>query len=123
MSKRRQGAQMIYKSLIYNWMQYITGASIHLNPIYKAGFGLAKSYDAFFCTRKIGQVHPQFSHEIKIVEGLDNPTSLNLKWINGYTRKYDLSQLTKGMIDSEIKAINKSVELERQLAGNDDEID
>ena len=123
MSKKKQGVQVLYSSLKYNWMQYITHATIEMNPIYKSGFKLAKQFDSYFMTRKSTQVQLNFFHDVKTVEGICNPTSLKLKWINGYDRRYDLSQECWESIQAEIEYINKNVLIERQFSGIDDEVD
>jgi len=56
-------------------------------------------------------------------QGYYDPSVMELKFINGYERKYNLVQSSLSVIKSEVDEINSIVEFERSLLGQDDELD
>jgi hypothetical protein len=55
--------------------------------------------------------------------GYYDPSWMNVKFINGYERKYNLVTSPLSNITKEIDFINDTVEFERSLMGQDDELE
>ncbi len=56
-------------------------------------------------------------------QGYYTPSLLHLKFVNGLERKYDMKMSAMPLILTEIEVINEQMEFERNMAGQDDEMD
>ena len=48
---------------------------------------------------------------------------MHLKWVNGYERKYNMIASPFNLIKYDIQEINKMVEYERSMQGQDDDLE
>lgn len=65
----------------------------------------------------------KFKTEQMTNPGYYDPSWMNVKFINGYERKYNLVTSPLSNITKEIDFINDTVEFERSLMGQDDELE
>ena len=48
---------------------------------------------------------------------------MHFKFVNGYERKYNLGLITIESLKGQMIMINKNIEFERNMTGNDDELE
>jgi len=65
----------------------------------------------------------EFKHAIIKPKSYYDPSILHLKFCNGYERKYNLGLTSWRHIKFDIEEVNRHVEFERALQGQDDELE
>ena len=65
----------------------------------------------------------EFKHAIVKPKSYYDPSILHLKFCNGYERKYNLGLTSWRHIKFDIEEVNRYVEFERALQGQDDELE
>ena len=65
----------------------------------------------------------EFKHAIVKPKSYYDPSILHLKFCNGYERKYNLGLTSWRHIKVDIEEVNRYVEFERALQGQDDELE
>ncbi len=70
-------------------------------------------------------LQPGFSFKCQILQDamVNTPSLLDIKFVNGYERKYDVNLVHFRQMKAEIDYINHLVEYERASNGQDDEMD
>jgi hypothetical protein len=70
-------------------------------------------------------VQPGFKYKYDILAGAGyyDPSIMHLKWVNGYERKYNMIASPFNLIKYDIMEINKKVEYERSMQGQDDDLE
>ena len=69
-------------------------------------------------------MQPGFKFDYKYVDnGYYKPSVMHLDWVNGYKRSYYAALMPWGKIVEDVKEINDYVEFERNMQGQDDELD
>ena len=113
-------------SLRSHWIQYITSIDMNVNPADIPGSNLSFKFYRLMNTLDTKYIQPgfQFNHKMNWqVQSYYQPSILHLKWVNGYERKYSMGTATWEDIKKEIEYINRHVEFERMLEGQDDEFE
>ena len=104
---------------------YINHVNIEVNPVDSIGMNNANYMIRMMTNLKSKFVQPgfEFKHEIVKPKSYYQPSFMHLKFCNGFERSYNIGISTMGAIQGEIKEINKHVEFERSVQGQDDELE
>ena len=122
----KKQAIAIYKgSLKSHWMKYINQVDMKLNPADTIGSSMGSMMlrTVHRLDSKFVQPGFKFNHTVVWDSGYYEPSILNLKFVNGYERSYNMALSPFNMIKFEIDWINNMVEFERSMGGNDDELE
>lgn len=70
-------------------------------------------------------IQPGFVHTFNVVKDkpYDYPSILDLKFVNGYERKYNLMYSPFRVVREEIDYINDLIEYERAINGQEDDLE
>ncbi|CDW87600.1 UNKNOWN [Stylonychia lemnae] len=122
----KKKATMIFKgSLKTHWIRYITNIKMDVNPAHQTAMKESMQMLRLLNTISSKYIQPGFDYKMNIRGDLSyySPSILHLKFVNGYERKYHLQDSLFGAILQEINYINHTVEYERSMNGQDDELD
>ena len=125
MGTKKQGITILRGSMKTHWMMYINYVHLHVNPADKVGMNHGIYMMSMLAGLKSKFLQPgfEFKHEMKAPKTFYEASIMHLKFVNGYERKYNLGISSMGMIQSDIKEINKFVAFERAFNNQDDELD
>jgi hypothetical protein len=112
-------------SLKTHWIRYITTLNMDVNPADMHGNNQALGIIRMLNTMQSKFLQPGFAYTYNQVKnkGVYHPTIMNVKFVNGYERRYNLGLSTMDSIKTEINFINDMVEFERSSNGQDDELE
>ena len=122
---KKKAIQIFKGSLKTHWIRYVTNFNMHVNPAHMYATNMSMQMLAMLATIDAKYLQPGFSHNTEILRNATHstPSILHLKLVNGVERKYDMQCNPFSHIKEEILYINKMVEFERSLAGQDDELE
>ena len=125
MGAKKQGMTVLKGSLKTHWMMYINYVNLSVNPADRVGMGNASMMIRMMTTLNSKYVQPgfEFKHAIATPQSYYDPSIMHLKFCNGYERKYNIGVSSMKNIQADIDEINKYVEFERALQGQDDELE
>ena len=125
MGTKKQGMTIFKGSLKTHWLMYINFLKLSVNPADQ----LAMKHGNVMVRMMMGlnskflQPGFEFKHEIITPKTFYEPSIMHLKFVNGYERKYNIGISTMKMMQQDVEQINKYVEFERALEGQDDELE
>ena len=99
---------------------------MQINPVDSRAIKMGNGM--LFMLAKISSQYVQpgfiYKHDL-LTKGLmyNDPSVLHLKFVNGQEKKYHMSMSTWRLMLVEINYINKMIEFERSMNGQDDELD
>jgi len=117
---------MIFKgSLKTHWIRYITNVNMDVNPAHVKAMREASNMLKLLNTIQAKYIQPGFDYKLNIRGDLGyyDPSILHFKFVNGYERKYHMNDCLLGGILTEVEYINQTVEFERSMNGQDDELE
>ena len=124
MGKKKQGMQVLYGSMKKHWLMYIQQVNMNVNPTCDQSMRKLNLMISLLGTLDSKFMQPGFKFEYKFLdEGYYKPSVMQLDWVNGYKRNYYTSHMGWKSIVDEVKEINEHVEFERNMQGQDDELD
>ncbi len=96
MGGKKQGVKILAGSLKTHWMKYINEVNINVNPTDKHGMGMATAMVRTVYTLDTKFVQPgfKFNHNMMMSQGYYDPSIMQLKFINGYERSYNMAAST-----------------------------
>ena len=124
MGKKKQGLIILDGSLKMHWIRYITSINIQINPVDR--FAVRRLHNIIHTVNHLDSkfIQPGFKFEYEYVDkGYYWPSIMHMIWVNGYERKYQFGLNSWAKIEEEIKKINYITEFERNMQGQDDELD
>ena len=112
-------------SLKTHWMMYVNYVNLNVNPADRVGMNNANGIVRLMMGLNSKFLQPgfEFKHEYAKPKTYYEPSIMHLKFVNGYERKYNIGISTMRMMQTDVMQINKYVEFERALEGQDDELE
>ena len=122
---KKKAIQILSGSLKTHWIKYISVLNLQPNPTDRYGMGTTFRIIRILNTIDQRYLQPGFKYNLNFVidKGFYYPSIMNVKFVNGYERNYDLKMSHYDFIQHEIGIINNQVEFERSMGGQDDEMD
>jgi len=121
---KKQTMQILKGSLKSHWVRYITEMHINCNMSnlhsVRMSMGLLQMLEGI--DSKFIQPGFQYSFN-QVTDSYKTPSILDLKWVNGYQRKYNMAANDFESIRQEVLYINDLVECERNMKGQEDELE
>ena len=126
MGTKKQAALVLKGSLKTHWMMYINSVDLQVNPVDRIGMNNSNYMLRMLLSLNSKFIPPGFEFKHRIMQDAPSfyaPSIMHLKFVNGYERKYNIGASSMGDIQTQIKNINKHIEFERALTGQDDELE
>ena len=125
MGTKKQGQMVLKGSLRTHWMMYINVVNLELNPACIQSLNTANYMHRMLMNLNSKFVQPGFEFKRTMLkpQSYYTPSFLHLKFVNGYERKYNIGATSMTNIQHDVKEINKYVEYERAMQGQDDELE
>ena len=125
MGGKKQGVAQFYGSLKTHWMMYINAVDIKVNPRCVAGIGMNTRLIKLISSVDSKFIQPgfQFNTEFIKAKSYYQPSLIQFKFVNGYEKVYNPQMVTFTEMLHHIKEVNRMIEFERSMQGQDDELD
>ena len=125
MPGKKQAIKIFKGSLKTHWMKYVTAVDLKMNPAEPRGMSLGTMMHRTIHTLDSKFVQPGFKYKQAFMKKntFYEPSTLDLTFVNGYQRVYYLGMSPWINIKREIDWINDMIEFERNMQGQDDELE
>lgn len=125
MAGKKKAILILKGSMKTHWIKYITQLHMHANPCDQLGMGTSLYLLRMLTNVDPKFIQPGFAYTFNIVNDkpYDYPSILDLKFVNGYERKYNLKLNALKYVKSEVEYINEIVEYERAMNGQEDDLE
>lgn len=122
---KKKSIMILKGSLKTHWIRYVTTLNLNVNPADAYGNAQAKGVLRMLNTIESKYLQPGFAFNFNLItnKGFYNSSIMDLKFVNGYQRDYNLALCHIDTIKNEINHINDIVEFERASNGQDDEME
>ena len=124
MGKKKQGITILRGSLKMHWVRYLTSIDMQVNPVDQRAHSILHRTIHTLNHLDSKFIQPGFKFNYAFVDkGYYHQSIMHAIWVNGYERKYQIGLMDWSTIEEEIKEINYVTEYERNMLGQDDELD
>ena len=124
-SGKTQGVKIFKGSLKTHWIMYINSVDLAINPACVNGMSMQARMIRMMLNMDSQFIQPGFQFNTKMTQPKSyyEPSRVHFKFVNGYEKVFNPAITTHSAMMSEIKLINKHIEFERNLQGQDDELE
>ena len=127
MGAKKNGMLIMKGSLQQHWIRYVTELNMSINPTDNHSVSMGNQMLNTLSKINSQFIQPGFTFQHKFMNNktmkYTDQSCLELKFVNGTEKKYHMGMSDWGNIAFELEVINDLIEFERNLAGNDDELD